>query len=59
VNKNFNIHSKKVYLPATAKSKLFVKRLNVPLYLKQLYRAVRFTNVYSEKLSIAFANIRV
>ncbi|HUH25828.1 MAG TPA: hypothetical protein VLY87_04330 [Flavobacterium sp.] len=58
MNKNFNIHTKKVHLPENANVKLLQKQ-SLPLYLKQLYRAVRFTNVYSEKLSIAFANLRV
>jgi len=59
VNKIFNIHSKKVYFSATTKPRLSFKRLNLPLRLRLLYSAVRFTNVYSEKLPIAFANIRV
>jgi|GEM_PF-6723041 len=53
------MHNQKAMLPFVKNGKPAVKQLNLSFYLKQLYRAVRFTNVYSEKLSIAFANLRV
>ena len=46
-------------VPYITKVRLMVKQIYLPGHFKHLFRTVRFTNVYSDKLSIAFANLRV
>lgn len=59
MNKTFNTTYRKTLVPYITKVRLMVKQIYLPGHFKHLFRTVRFTNVYSDKLSIAFANLRV
>lgn len=57
-NRKFNIESRQNKAPHFM---LVVKAIQADLYLhlKDIFILARITNIYSDKLSIAFANIRV
>jgi len=59
VNKNYNLPIINVLSPLVKKISRVIKQLGLSVILNKPLKAVIVSKIYNQKLSIAFANLRV
>lgn len=59
MNKNYNLPVKNVLNPLVQKISRVIKQLGLSVTLNKPLKAVIVSKIYNQKLSIAFANLRV